>query len=141
MAGHPAMPLPPAGSRRRVTPFQHQVYDVVSVIPRGRVSTYGGVARAIGCRSCRAVGQALRHNPFAPRVPCHRVIASDLTLGGFNGHRGGAEAERKRRLLAGEGVCFDAAGRLSEPRRVWEQHNGSGAGVQEKRNRKPWRRT
>jgi methylated-DNA-[protein]-cysteine S-methyltransferase len=82
------------------------VYVAVRRIPRGRVATYGGVAAAIGCGSARAVGQALRRNPFAPRVPCHRVIASDLTLGGFDGARAGAELARKERLLAAEGVVF-----------------------------------
>ena len=120
MATRPAPPSSPAGSRCRVTPFQRRVYDVVSAIPPGRVATYGGVARGIGSRCCRAVGQALRRNPFAPRVPCHRVIAGDLTLGGFNGCRGGTELVRKRRLLAAEGVRFDAAGRLCDPARVWD---------------------
>jgi methylated-DNA-[protein]-cysteine S-methyltransferase len=82
------------------------VYVAVRRIPRGRVATYGGVAAAIGCGSARAVGQALRRNPFAPRVPCHRVIASDITLGGFDGARAGAELARKERLLAAEGVVF-----------------------------------
>lgn len=58
--------------------------------------------------------QALRRNPFAPEVPCHRVIAASLELGGFSGSWGVgcANVDRKRRLLAGEGVPFDAAGRL-----------------------------
>jgi len=119
-AGNPVMALPSTDSRCRVTPFQRRVYDVVSAIPPGRVATYGGVARAVGCRCCRAVGQALRRNPFAPRVPCHRVIAGDFTLGGFNGHRDGAELARKRRLLAEEGVRFDAAGRLEDSRQMWK---------------------
>ena len=101
-----------------VTPFQSRVYEAVARIPAGRVATYAGLARTLGCGSARAVGQALRRNPFAPRVPCHRVIASDLTLGGFNGQRSGPELERKLRLLAAEGVEF-RGGRLADPRRVF----------------------
>ena len=58
--------------------------------------------------------QALRRNPFAPAVPCHRVIAASLELGGFSGSWGVgcANVQKKRRLLAEEGVAFDSAGRL-----------------------------
>jgi len=76
------------------------------MIPPGRVSTYGALALHIGCASPRAVGQALRRNPFAPEVPCHRVIASDLTPGGFAGQRHGLELDRKLAILAAEGVAF-----------------------------------
>lgn len=86
-------------------------------VPRGRVTTYQSLARYVGCGSARAVGQALKRNPFAPVVPCHRVIASDLSLGGFMGQRRGVAIRRKARLLAAEGVRF-AGGKLAEPRRV-----------------------
>jgi len=96
-----------------VTDFQRRVYDALCNVPRGQVTTYGLLARYIGCGSARAVGQALRRNPFAPRVPCHRVIASDLSPGGFAGQRAGAELARKCRLLADEGVAF-ADGKLRD---------------------------
>jgi len=102
----------------RVSAFQDKVYRAVSKIPRGRVSTYALVARHIGCGSARAVGQALRRNPFAPRVPCHRVIASNLGIGGFNGHRTGRDIARKFSMLEEEGVRF-AAGRLAERDRLY----------------------
>lgn len=79
--------------------------------------TYAALGRLVGCNSPRAVGQALRANPFAPRVPCHRVIASDLTPGGFQGKRGGTALARKLRILAAEGVTF-RNGRLTDPSRV-----------------------
>lgn len=96
----------------RVTSFQSKVYDAVSRIPRGKVSTYAEVARAIGCRSPRAVGQALRRNPFAPDVPCHRVISASLRIGGFQGRADGPAIRKKLRLLKSEGVEFDARGVL-----------------------------
>jgi len=95
-----------------VTAFQQRVYDAISTIPRGKVSTYGLVAGHLGCNCAQAVGQALRRNPYAPRVPCHRVIASDRTLGGFSGKRSGPQLRRKRRLLVKEGVVFRPDGRV-----------------------------
>lgn len=88
-----------------ITPFQRRVYLALLEVPRGHTITYGELARRIGCRSAQAVGQALRRNPFAPEVPCHRVVAADGSLGGYNGHRDGVELERKRSLLDGERGC------------------------------------
>lgn len=104
-----------------ITPFQQRVYDAARRIPRGKVTTYKLLAESIRCRSCRAVGQALRRNPFAPEVPCHRVIASDLSIGGFGGHRRGARIRRKESMLAEEGVAF-LDGRLADPSCVYTFH-------------------
>jgi methylated-DNA-[protein]-cysteine S-methyltransferase len=101
-----------------VTPFQRRVYECVRRIPAGRVSTYGAIAAALGHGSARAVGQALRRNPFAPRVPCHRVIASDGSPGGFVGERVGPPLRRKLNLLASEGVTF-REGRLADKSRLF----------------------
>ncbi len=95
------------------TAFQEKVYDVARTIPRGRVVSYGAVAEAIGCRAPRAVGQALRANPYAPEVPCHRVVAADRRVGGFFGDRTGAAIARKIDLLRAEGVGFDPDGRVT----------------------------
>ena len=95
------------------TPFQQQVYDACLRIPRGKVCSYADLAREIDCASPRAVGQALKRNPFAPRVPCHRVVKTDRALGGFTGHRDGPEVARKMKLLTSEGVQFDSDGRVS----------------------------
>ncbi len=101
-----------------LTSFQSRVYDATRKIPRGRVSTYADVAVTIGCRCPRAVGQALRCNPFAPEVPCHRVIRSDLTIGGFAGQTDGAKIRKKLRLLKQEGVRFKD-GRLADDTRLF----------------------
>jgi O-6-methylguanine DNA methyltransferase len=76
----------------------------------GKVSTYGELAKAIGKpRSSRAVGSALKRNPFAPHVPCHRVVASSREMGGFHGSTDlvGSDLTRKRKMLCEEGVEFD----------------------------------
>jgi AraC family transcriptional regulator of adaptative response/methylated-DNA-[protein]-cysteine methyltransferase len=82
----------------RLTAFQRRVYRAICRIPPGETRSYQWVARAIGHpRSARAVGQALKRNPFAPRVPCHRVVRSDGALGGYSGG-----LAKKRRLLEQE---------------------------------------
>ena len=103
---------------RQPTAFEKRVFDTICEIPRGRVTTYGLLAHKLGCGSAQAVGQALKRNPFAPEVPCHRVIASDLRSGGFAGQREGAKISKKLRLLGEEGVRFDG-GRLADESRLW----------------------
>ena len=91
-----------------VSIFQERVYALVKQIPAGKVTTYQAVARALQCNSAQAIGQALKRNPFAPDVPCHRVIRTDLTLGGFKGVVAGTAIQEKIALLAKEGVRFEA---------------------------------
>jgi len=88
----------------KVSSFAEKVYALTRLIPPGRVSTYKEIARALGTEAWRAVGQALRRNPYAPAVPCHRVVASDGSLGGFRGSQDSRAICEKRRLLAQEGV-------------------------------------
>ena len=85
-----------------ITEFQRRVYLELLNVPHGTTITYGELAQRIGCRSAQAVGQALRRNPFAPNVPCHRVIASNGSIGGFHGQREGEMIEKKRQLLERE---------------------------------------
>ena len=106
---------------RSPTDFEQRVYALVRLIPRGRVITYKTLARSLGCRCARAVGQALKRNPYAPEVPCHRVIRADLTLGGYAGAMRGAKLKRKRALLEGEGVEFDQQGRLQSSQAVLDR--------------------
>lgn len=87
-----------------ITPFQRSVLEETSKVPRGQIATYAEIAKRIGKpKAVRAVGQALRRNPIPIAVPCHRVIASDGTLGGYAGRMGD---ERKVTLLQLEGVVF-----------------------------------
>lgn len=87
-----------------ITPFQRAVLEATRKVPRGQVSTYGEIARRIGNpKAVRAVGQALRRNPIPIVVPCHRVIASDGTLGGYAGNM---RDRRKVELLRLEGVVL-----------------------------------
>ena len=86
----------------RITAFQRKVYLALLDIPRGSTISYKELGERIGCRSAQAIGQALKRNPFAPDVPCHRVIRSDGSIGGFMGQRDGEQIEKKRRLLEEE---------------------------------------
>lgn len=87
---------------RGVPAFHQRVYELARRIPPGQTSTYGEVAVALGDKGlARAVGQALGHNPFAPIVPCHRVLAAGNKPGGFSG---GAGPMTKLRMLEIEGA-------------------------------------
>lgn len=87
-----------------ITEFQRRVYLELLKVPKGETISYGELARRIGCRSAQAVGQALKRNPFAPDVPCHRVIAADGSMHGFHGQTEGEMIEKKKKLLSEEGV-------------------------------------
>ncbi|PNH07928.1 Methylated-DNA--protein-cysteine methyltransferase [Tetrabaena socialis] len=95
---------------RPPTEFEERLYQLCKCIPAGKVSTYGALS-AVLKSSPRAVGQALRRNPFAPVVPCHRVVASDMEIGGFSGGWGVSDpnVQRKRKLLEEEGIEFDGS--------------------------------
>ena len=84
-----------------LTTFQKKVLKVTFKIPRGQVRSYKWVSERAGSKAYRAVGQALSKNPYAPHVPCHRVIASDGTIGGYSGG-----LDKKRRLLREEGIVI-----------------------------------
>ena len=82
-----------------LTKFESLVLRVVQKIPKGKVMTYGQIAKVIGKpNSARAVGNALNKNPFAPEIPCHRVIRSNGETGGFAGG-----PKKKIKILKKEG--------------------------------------
>ncbi|MBV2234900.1 MAG: methylated-DNA--[protein]-cysteine S-methyltransferase [Sterolibacterium sp.] len=91
-----SLPLAAAG-----TPFQRKVWAQISAIPCSQTRSYGDLAAAIGSAP-RAVGGACGANPYPLVVPCHRVVAKDGGLGGFNRERGGFLLDVKRWLLAHE---------------------------------------
>jgi methylated-DNA-[protein]-cysteine S-methyltransferase len=99
--------------RKQITPFQMSVYQALCEVPRGKVTTYQSLAAAVGCKSSQAVGQALRRNPLAPAVPCHRVVKTTRSIGGFGGHVVGSKINDKIHLLTGEGVSFDSEGKVN----------------------------
>ena len=88
----------------RGTKFQLKVWSYLKKIPRGSVKTYSQVAKGIGKRfAVRAVANAIGKNPNAPQIPCHRVIRSDGSLGGYSG-KGGIKT--KKLLLKREGIML-----------------------------------
>lgn len=99
--------------------FFEDVYEVVKRIPKGKVATYGQIARLIGePRKARIVGWALHSNPYRGVVPCHRVVDRNGKLsGGFA--FGGVEVQKK--LLEDEGIKFNSDGIINLKVYLWEQ--------------------
>ena len=86
------------------TKFQIKVWNYLKKIPKGKVKTYLEVAKAIGNpKAFRAVANAVGKNPYPPKIPCHRVIRSNGSLGGYSGKGG---IQEKRRLLNSENVII-----------------------------------
>ena len=81
----------------RGTSFRRRVWDVLLTIPYGQTMTYGEIAQKLGCRSSRAIGGAVGHNPISLIIPCHRVVGAG---GSLTGYAGGVD--KKRRLLETE---------------------------------------
>ena len=82
------------------TKFQLKVWNYLRKIPRGSLKTYSQVAKPLENRAVRAGANAIGKNPYPPKIPCHRVIRSDGSLGGYSG-KGGIKT--KRLLLKKEG--------------------------------------
>ena len=86
------------------TKFQLKVWKYLKTIPKGKVKTYKQVAISIKSpRSARAVANACAKNPYAPKIPCHRVIRSDGALGGYSSKGG---VKQKLKLLRSEKVAI-----------------------------------
>lgn len=96
-----------------ISPFHQRVYAMARAIAPGQTLTYGEVAEALGDKALsRAVGQALGANPFAPVVPCHRVLAAGGRFGGFSA---GGGALTKLRMLEIEGAALGGTPSLFGP--------------------------
>lgn len=83
--------------------FQDKVLDLVKKIPRGKVTTYKELGNQLHTKAYRAIGQALKNNPTPITIPCHRVIKSDGTVGGYCGK---LNSKRKIDLLRQEGMII-----------------------------------
>ena len=98
------------------TDYEKRVWTALCQIPKGQYTTYGLLSAYLGS-SPRAVGNALRRNPFAPDVPCHRVVATGGKLGGFKGSwpkdGEGITTTEKKSLLTGEGVKITSEGKVT----------------------------
>lgn len=92
----------------QVSEYQRRVYKVLRQIPRGKVTSYGLISKAIGSGP-RAVGGAVASNRYAPFVPCHRVVPSDMTVGNYSmNQRPSLEGSQvKREMLENEGVILN----------------------------------
>ena len=84
------------------TKFQEKVYKLCKKVPKGKVTTYKILAEKLNVKAYRAVGNALNKNPYAPRVPCHRVIKSTGEIGGF-----ASGTRNKIKLLRKEGIKME----------------------------------
>jgi len=90
------------------------VYKLLKQVPKGKITTYKALARAVGNpNGARAVGAIMRANPYAPIVPCHRVVYSNGGLGGFNGMK---RIDDKVRMLKEEGIMIKD-GRIEDLRK------------------------
>lgn len=93
----------------KVSEFRRKVYALLQAIPRGKVATYGALAKKLGgMRYARAVGTAVATNPLPLVIPCHRVVPASLNVGnyGMPGRKPSEGGYVKRRLLEREGVVF-----------------------------------
>jgi len=81
--------------------FYKKCYSILKQVPKGKVATYKEIAKALKSKAYRAVGNAMKTNPYSPLVPCHRVICSDGKVGGY---MGSLNNRKKIELLRKEGV-------------------------------------
>ncbi len=89
------------------TAFAQRVYQQLRKVPAGKVTTYKALAQSLGTKSYQAVGTAMKNNPYAPEVPCHRVVKTNGMIGGFMGYMTGQTIEKKRQMLQTEGIEFE----------------------------------
>ncbi len=79
--------------------FSEKCYSLLKKVPKGKVTTYKALAEAMGTRAYRAVGTAMHNNPYAPQVPCHRVVKANGEVGGFF-----SGTKKKTEMLQKEGI-------------------------------------
>ena len=86
---------------KKCSNFAERCYTLLKTVPAGKVTTYAELAHALGTKAYRAVGQVMNKNPYAPIVPCHRVVCSDGRIGGF-----AQGSKKKKELLKAEKISF-----------------------------------
>lgn len=82
--------------------FNERCYEILRKVPKGKVTTYKEIAKALHSKAYRAVGNAMNKNPYAPKVPCHRVVKADGSVGGF-----ASGTKKKIEMLKKEGIEID----------------------------------
>mgnify|MGYP006258632897 CR=1 FL=1 len=102
-------------STETITPFDRLVYLAALSIPKSKVCTYGDLAAAIGKKgAARAVGSSLARNPYAPEVPCHRIVRKGGHLAGYQGKTKDLALKKKSKMLATEKVAFKDNGSVRD---------------------------
>lgn len=79
--------------------FNERCYEILKRVPKGKITTYKEIAKALKSKGYRAVGNAMNKNPYAPEVPCHRVVKSSGEIGGF-----AHGTKKKIEMLEKEGI-------------------------------------
>ncbi len=79
--------------------FSERCYELLKKVPKGKITTYKEIARALKTKAYRAVGNAMNKNPYAPKVACHRVVNSNGEVGGFE-----SGTKKKIEMLKREGI-------------------------------------
>jgi methylated-DNA-protein-cysteine methyltransferase-like protein len=117
LSGATSPPKKGFGTKQKGAGFFARVYAMVARIPRGRVATYGQIARMLGApRAARTVGWAMHDNPHGSRVPCHRVVQQG---GSCSPNFRIGDPGAQRRLLEREGVQFLLNGRIDMTVHQW----------------------
>lgn len=84
--------------------FTQKIYSLTKKIPKGKITTYKELGKKLKTKAYRMVGQVLKKNPCAPKVPCHRVVCSDGSVGGYKGK---LNSNKKVILLKKEGIIVE----------------------------------
>ena len=82
--------------------FTTQIYDLLRQVPKGKITTYKALAEALNTKAYQAVGNAMNKNPYAPEVPCHRVVKANGEIGGF-----ASGTKKKIEMLKKEGIIIE----------------------------------
>ena len=97
--------------------LKEKVYELLRQVPKGKVTTYGHLAKLAGYpKASRAVGGYMHRNPDAPRTPCHRVVSANGTLTGYSAEGG---VKKKKEMLLAEGVKFTGE-RVDLSQSLWQ---------------------